>query len=819
MKFTLKKLTALLLSLLLVFSAVGIQALAADIVISETDYDYNIEYYIDYDGNMQNYVAIRDGNANLETLTIPETIEGYPVKKIYNYAFSNCKNLKSVSVPDTVECIGHGAFEGTPWFTAQPDGDLYLGKVYYTYKGIMPANTSIVIKDGTKGIAADAFVHNFGYNTNVRGLVNITLPDSLVCIADYAFLGCTELKSVTLPEGLKYIGESAFAECSSLKSFSIPDSVIKIRSTIVNDCASLESLYIGSGVSQIDFYPEVRDGGLSFSVSGCPNLKTLTVSPDNKLLRSINNCIIEKGTTTVVGGCAGSVIPTDGSVTAIGPKAFKACDGLKSITIPDCVESVGWSAFSQCPDLETINFGSGVTEITGNSMFWLNDSLKYLTVSPENPVYYSKDNCVINKSTKELVLGGALSVIPNDGSVTSIANDAFSGRKDLKKIIIPNSITKIAGGTFEYCTSLKQVTIPDSVTEIGYSAFRYCSSLAAITIPGSVEKIGNYAFDMCSKLEIVIIENGVKEIGEEAFSWCTKLKYIQLPESLTTIKDKAFINSDALESVVVPKSITSIGDRALGYDVIQPSDTPDKLIPNFKIYGYTNSAADVYAKENGIEFVSVGEVAPHDHIYGNWTTEKEATMFNAGVEIRKCTVCGRTERKAVDMIPSNEAVNEKTGITAVYPEGAYDYDDIELQAEKVTSGSVYDAVKANGSLARGEIIDISTTHNGEKVQPNEPVWIVVPIPDGYNADSLSVYFVNDDGTLEKVPSYVKDGYIYFEASHFSPYAIIDGSVKIDDVCDCMCHKTGFMGFIYKIMRIFWKIFKTNKTCDCGAIHY
>ncbi|MCM1544497.1 MAG: hypothetical protein NC110_04275, partial [Ruminococcus sp.] len=38
-------------------------------------------------------------------------------------------------------------------------------------------------------------------------------------------------------------------------------------------------------------------------------------------------------------------------------------------------------------------------------------------------------------------------------------------------------------------------------------------------------------------------------------------------------------------------------------------------------------------------------------------------------------------------------------------------------------------------------------------------------------------------------------------------------------CSCMCHKTGFVGMIYKLIRIFWKLFKMKQICDCGAVHY
>ena len=38
-------------------------------------------------------------------------------------------------------------------------------------------------------------------------------------------------------------------------------------------------------------------------------------------------------------------------------------------------------------------------------------------------------------------------------------------------------------------------------------------------------------------------------------------------------------------------------------------------------------------------------------------------------------------------------------------------------------------------------------------------------------------------------------------------------------CSHLCHKSGFMGFIWKILRIFYKLFKTNPVCACGLAHY
>ncbi len=45
--------------------------------------------------------------------------------------------------------------------------------------------------------------------------------------------------------------------------------------------------------------------------------------------------------------------------------------------------------------------------------------------------------------------------------------------------------------------------------------------------------------------------------------------------------------------------------------------------------------------------------------------------------------------------------------------------------------------------------------------------------------------------------------------------------EMPDVANCghMCHKDGFLGFIWKMLRCFMKLFKTNPVCECGMAHY
>ena len=121
---------------------------------------------------------------SLASITIPDS-----VTEIGDHAFSDCTSLASVTIPDSVTRIGRDAFYNTVWYDNQTDGIVYAGKVLYKYKGEMPQNTSIAVKDGTKYINYSAF-------SDCTNLESITIPDSVTSIGYDAFWGCTSLANV-----------------------------------------------------------------------------------------------------------------------------------------------------------------------------------------------------------------------------------------------------------------------------------------------------------------------------------------------------------------------------------------------------------------------------------------------------------------------------------------------------------------------------------------------------------------------------------------------------------------------------------------------
>ena len=170
---------------------------------------------VTYNGKTYSVTSIGDHAfyecRGLTSVTIPNS-----VTNIGGSAFWNCSGLTSVTIPNSVTSTGSYAFYGTAWYDNQPNGLVYAGKVAYEYKGTMPSNTKIALKEGTLGIGDYAF-------RNCSGLTSITIPNSVTNIGGSAFDGCSGLTSITIPNSVTSIGWSAFSGCSGLTKVIVPD--------------------------------------------------------------------------------------------------------------------------------------------------------------------------------------------------------------------------------------------------------------------------------------------------------------------------------------------------------------------------------------------------------------------------------------------------------------------------------------------------------------------------------------------------------------------------------------------------------------------
>ncbi len=298
------------------------------------------------------------GCSSLTSIEIPDSITS-----IGDRAFSSCSSLTSVTIPDSITSIGNYAFEYCSSLTAVTIPDSVTSIGYSAFSGCSSLTSINVVADNKYYSSQDGVL----FNKDKTELIccpgsktgAYTIPNSVTSIGDYAFRGCSSLKSVTIPDSVTSIGYSAFSGCSSLTSVIIPNSITSIDYEAFYECSSLTSVVIPYGVTSIG----------SFAFRGCSSLASVTI-PD--------------------------------SVTSIFSYAFANCSSLTSVTIPDSVTSIGDAAFAWCSDdLVIYSFSGSYAE-----MYAYDNSIEFQPVSilPDSDTRIDYENkCIFGeKSVKVL---------------------------------------------------------------------------------------------------------------------------------------------------------------------------------------------------------------------------------------------------------------------------------------------------------------------------------------------------------------------------------------------------------------------------------
>ena len=460
-------------------------------------------------------VTITDCSTSATTVTIPSTINGYPVTSIgtyafykctsltriiipnsvtsiCDYAFSNCTSLASVTIGDSVTSIGNDAFSSCDALSSIiiPDGVSSIGAYAFYFCSSL---TSIKIPSDLTYIGDYAFSYcdslnsvyvndiknwcniefsNGGSNPLINGAklyvnnilaTNIVIPSGITDIKDYSFNFYTYLTSITIPNGVEHIGEEAFRECTNLKSILLPDSIISIE-----DMAFDETNY----------YKNSKNW-------------------ENNVLYIGNHLIKAKQSLT------GSYSIKVGT-KCISDYAFYYCNKMTSVAIPDSVQIIGKGAFSCCKSITSIVIPKDVFLI-GDYSFDFCSNLKNIYVNKQNSNFYDIEGVLYCK---------------NENSILRFPCGKTDSHYSISEIV-----TKINIGAFKDCTNLSSIELPKSVLTIGDDAFYNCTLLTEFILPEKVSSIGACAFGYCKKLTSIDIPTSLNYLGEDAFYNCSAKRY------------------------------------------------------------------------------------------------------------------------------------------------------------------------------------------------------------------------------------------------------------------------------------------------------
>lgn len=524
--------------------------------------------------------------SSLTSITIPDG-----VTSVGSSAFYGCTSLSSVTIPDGVTDLYGSMLDGSSVTTINIPGSLkYIRSGFSNCPSLTDINYHGTLEQwlniGTKNnFDTNACIHLFLDGSDEEA-TSIVVPDSYTSLPSYAFYGCKALKSIVVPNSVTYINSFAFYGCSYLETISVP--------------------FVGSGKPASYSPPTSTMFGYIFGTLEYENAYEVThyeVISESALggsgtyyiPNSLKNVIVTGDSNKVVGGFSNmsslESVEFPDTMTSIDGAAFYYCTSLHKFDIPSAVTSIGMFAFYNTGSFENITIPEGVTRIEPKSFFA--SGVKTITF----PNTLKTIGSVAFRGCRQLE-----SIYLPD-SVYSIESGAFMYCNNIKTLHLSNSLSTIARQTFSYNSSLEAVDIPNGVRSIGYLAFSSCRSLKTLTLSKTVASIDTYAFEECTALESVTFYNSSCSIGVNAFYDCRALKdvtfigsidrwlaandysaifsfgrsfhfyldgderettNIKIPTGVTSISSYAFVNFP-VETIIVPTSVTSIGYYAFAY--------------------------------------------------------------------------------------------------------------------------------------------------------------------------------------------------------------------------------------------------------------
>ena len=591
-----------------------------------------------------------------ENLVIPAIFKDngswYKVVSIGELAFDGCKNLASVTIPESVTSIGTSAFRSCSNAIQIENG------VSYVDKWVVDCDTSVtsvVLRDNTVGIGSDAF-------TGCDSLTKIVIPDNVTRICSYAFYYCSkladvtignsvtsigkyafyacDLTNITIPDSVTSIGMGAFTSCSELTALTIGNGVTTIGNGAFQYCSALTRIIIGSSVTTIDNYAfDIYNSNLKvYYVGTSEDWKNITVGSSNYgITKAAPYYYSETQPSTTCTSCWHYVddIPTLYAHIVVVDEAVS----------PTCTET-GLTEGKHCSACGNIIVAQKILSALGH---------KKEVVIPTDAVY-----TVQNSTTYPFSISG------NQITSTNKSHNSSS----------TYTITALKPFTLELQYKVS--------SEAGYDELIIKhNSITQITASGtSLNYFRSISISMQAGDKVTITYS--KDSSDRSGSDCAWVKIItsaigvDITEPIATITE---INRDSFASCTEDVLCDVCGEVAI--EKVAHTEVIDVAVaPTCGANGFTEGK---HCSRCGEVFVAQ-EVIPATgaHVFGEWNTTKAPTTKEEGLMERVC-VCGASETKTIEKI---------------IPELVYALN-ADGQSYSVTGIGTWD----------NEILNISSTHN------------------------------------------------------------------------------------------------------------
>lgn len=582
--------------------------------------------------------VIEDGLLTGYTGTATEIVIPDGVTEIASSVFGGHEEIASVTFPEGLTSIGQSAFSGCTGITELrlPEGLAELGwRAFGDIPGLRFVYIPASLESASKPF--DLSAEKAESSSDIR----VEFGEGITRIADGLFSGATALRSIELPRTVSVIGSGAF-QSSGIEHISLPENLVEIEYDAFRGCVGLKTVSIGKGESVAigTAFPSSLYKIGSNAFYGCTNITTLLL-PEGLTeiwghafgnLPNLSHVYIPASLQTIypgnttngggpfysqVGNTAELEVEFAEGIEMIPSFLFANAGGLKSISVPDSVKTIGTHAFSKS-GLEAISVPDTL-ETIGSGAFSLCSSLSTISIG----------------NGEDVPIG---TLFPS--GLRTIGSSAFYDCPHITELNLPEGLEVIGSDAFGNNPQIERVYIPSTLDQVD-SPFSLDQDLEEGSINFDIEfsqetqKIINGLFTEALALKTINISDNIQIIGEEAFSY-SGVEEVSLPDSVTTICDDAFFHCESLRSIYIPASVTSI-DR---YAFRSAGGTDEDA---FFIRCPSGSYAEAYAKENEIPYVIDDE---YRHDFGEWELYAEATCDTARLERRSCS-CGAYEERSV----------------------------------------------------------------------------------------------------------------------------------------------------------------------------